>query len=438
MKTNIAFVKTIPDKIQHLIVYDNIQKDPFIQYLIQFIKIISEEDTEKKSSEIKRLISKMYKILFTTAEKYCLNENIFLKYLYYLILKDENVYSLTSENIQKVNKSLSYGVIYDFEILYDLLKLDIYDLFSKWSLRTDLILNYEPSYHKRYKKISQIEQFLTEPDSPAALQKLISSIYYEFGCGKMLLSSAFRWDPDKTLIPVESTDSITFDKLASIDYQKNILITNTSRFIDGYKANNILLSGARGTGKSSCIKALLQEFSPRGLRIIEIRQKDISSFPNLIEFICNRGGKYIIYIDDISFETFETSYKEVKSVLQGGLDTISENILIYATSNRRHILNRKYDENILEDTELFALDSENEQLSLSDRFGINLQFLTPSQNEYKSIVKTLSKHYNLVYNDDIFEEAEKWAQSGKGRSGRTAEQFIKNYIIQNSSIEKEF
>lgn len=422
------FLKTIPDRLDKLIVYDDIKNDPLIVNLMTLIEYVTSDNPEEYKNDIQKTISKIYKTLFSVAEEYSLNDNIYLKYIYYIILKNENVYSLNAEKYQNVNKSLSYAIVYDFEILYDLLKIDIYNLLSPWSLRADLILSYEPSVKKRYRKITQIEQLLLEPDSPAELQRMVSSIAYDFGCGVLLLSSIFRWGSENKLIPIEAVDSIRFSDLYGIDHQKNIIMKNTSAFINGIPANNILLAGARGTGKSSCVKATANYFLSKGLRIIEIRKTDIQYFPNLIEYLSRRGGKFIIFIDDISFENFEISYKEVKSLLEGGLESISDNILIYATSNRRNIVNEKWTDRTSDD-EVFVTDTANEQLSLSDRFGLTLQFLAPSKEDYLKIVSAVAAANGLNPDDEFLEAAENWAQAGKGRSGRTAVQFVKNWKV---------
>lgn len=202
--------------------------------------------------------------------------------------------------------------------------------------------------------------------------------------------------------------------------ERKIVIENTEAFLKGFPANNVLLYGDKGTGKSSTVKALLNEFYKEGLRLIEINKNDIKDLSYILDIIKDRGMKFILFFDDLSFDESEADYKELKSVLEGGVEVLPSNIVIYATSNRRHIVT----ENI-EDNELHNTDAREEKLSLSDRFGITITFVTPSQEEYLKIVKGLAQKHNIEIEWNLLKEkALQWAIWHNGRSPRSAKQFI--------------
>jgi predicted AAA+ superfamily ATPase len=246
---------------------------------------------------------------------------------------------------------------------------------------------------------------------------------YKKGAGLFGQYSSFLWQaPERRFQPVVYPDPVTFSDLIGIESQKNVLIQNTIQFIKGYPANNILLYGDRGTGKSSSIKALHNWFAAAGLRIIEINKEDLTDFPLVISFLRIRGLKFILYVDDLSFEADEVMYKHLKAVLEGGLEVKPANVLIYATSNRRHLIRETFGDR---DDDLHSNDAVQERLSLADRFGITLTFSTPSQAEYLEIVTCLAKLRQLkVPLEEVETRAVQWAMLHNGRSGRTAKQFI--------------
>jgi predicted AAA+ superfamily ATPase len=246
---------------------------------------------------------------------------------------------------------------------------------------------------------------------------------YKKGAGLFGQYSAFLWQSRKQCFqPVGSPDPVTFSDLIGIESQKKILIQNTIQFIKGYPANNVLLYGDRGTGKSSSIKALHNWFSAAGLRMIEISKDDLTDFPFVISFLRERGLKFILYVDDLSFEADEVAYKHLKAVLEGGLEAKPANVLIYATSNRRHLIKETFSDR---DEDLHSNDAVQERLSLADRFGITLTFQTPNQTEYLEIVDGLARQRQLrLPLAEVETRAMQWAMLHNGRSGRTAKQFI--------------
>lgn len=231
------------------------------------------------------------------------------------------------------------------------------------------------------------------------------------------------------LRPVTHLDPITLPQLLGIDAQKQALIRNTERFLKGHPANNALLWGARGTGKSSLIKALFNAFVDQGLRIIEVDKDDLVSLPEIVDTIRDEPWKFIIFCDDLSFELHEKTFKHLKSVLEGSIEVAPDNVLIYATSNRRHLLPERMDDNLgtrIVDNEIHYTDAVEEQISLSDRFGLWLAFYPGSMDDYLRIVDSLFPDYPGD-RELLHEAARLFAAARATKSGRTARQFYNQH-----------
>ena len=205
------------------------------------------------------------------------------------------------------------------------------------------------------------------------------------------------------------------------------LVRNTEQFLAGRPANNVLLTGARGTGKSSLVKALLHEYAERGLRLIEVDKNDLATLPALLVLLETRPEKFIVFCDDLSFEEGEDSYKALKTALDGGLSRRADNVLVYATSNRRHLMPEYMDDNANTTTgrggEIHAKEAVEEKVSLSDRFGLWLSFYPFDQNEYLAAVENWLADFRLPLDETARHAALNWAQMRGSRSGRTAYQF---------------
>jgi hypothetical protein len=250
-------------------------------------------------------------------------------------------------------------------------------------------------------------------------------------------STAFRYrrrGSAGVLEPVRHVAPIGLAQLREVEPQKERLVRNTEQFMSGRGANNVLLTGARGTGKSSLIKACLNEFSPRGLRLIEVDKADLVDLPDLVELVADRPERFIVYCDDLSFESGESGYKALKSILDGSVAQSSDNVLIYATSNRRHLLPETMRENLsyqhTEDGEVHPGEVVEEKISLSERFGLWISFYPFSQDEYLAIVYEWLRHFGL---DEALIAAARpqalvWALERGSRSGRVAQQFARDYV----------
>jgi len=253
-------------------------------------------------------------------------------------------------------------------------------------------------------------------------------------------STAFRWRRRDSIFgsigflqPVKHVADISFEDLKNIDRQRDAIRDNTRNFIQKKPANNILLTGARGTGKSSLIKASLHEFAAQGLRLVEVEKEHLADLADITDLLGDRAERFIIFCDDLSFEDGESGYKAMKSALDGSVSAQVDNILIYATSNRRHLLPEHMKDNLSyshsEDGEIHPGEVVEEKISLSERFGLWLSFYPPKQDEYLEIVAHWLRHFGLseVQIESARAEALIWALERGSRSGRVAWQFAKHW-----------
>ena len=286
-------------------------------------------------------------------------------------------------------------------------------------------------------KVLGLCEELNECKNETDMYHVITDFYKRSGVGILGLNKAFRLgkgNDELSLIPIQTANKIELSNLIGYEIQKKKLIDNTEAFIKGYKCNNVLLFGDSGTGKSTSVKAILNQYYDKGLRMIELYKHEFKDLSALIGLLKNRNYKFIIFMDDLSFEEFEIEYKYLKAVIEGGLETKPDNILIYATSNRRHLIRETWsDRSDMSKDELHHSDTKEEKLSLVSRFGITINFSSPNQSEFFRIVKELAEKEGITYlsEDELYKKANMWELSHGGKSGRTAQQFI-NYIKHNS------
>lgn len=248
-------------------------------------------------------------------------------------------------------------------------------------------------------------------------------------------SIAFRWrkrDGRGSIEPVKNVHRIDLRDLQGIDEQKRLVEQNTRQFVEGFPANNVLLTGARGTGKSSLVKALLNKYAPKGLRLIEVEKHDLIDLPEIVERIYRRPERFVLYCDDLSFEADEPGYIALKVVLDGSVAAASENCLIYATSNRRHLMPEYMHENLeyhRVGEEIHPGETVEEKVSLSERFGLWVSFYPFDQEDYLKIVAVWLAHFNAPHadSDEIRRAALQWALARGSRSGRVAWQFARDW-----------
>ncbi|MDO4997586.1 MAG: ATP-binding protein [Neisseria sp.] len=244
---------------------------------------------------------------------------------------------------------------------------------------------------------------------------------------------AYRWQKvgkGGILESLPTPHTFPLSRLAAVDTQMQRLVRNTEQFLAGRSANNVLLTGARGTGKSSLIKALLHEYAVCGLRLIEVDKSDLATLPALLNILATRSEKFIVFCDDLSFEDGEEGYKALKTALDGGLARRCDNVLVYATSNRRHLMPEYMDENqgvLNARGEVHPKEAIEEKVSLSDRFGLWLSFYPFSQDDYLQAVANWLASFDLPFDDTTRQAALRWAASRGGRSGRVAWQFVSDW-----------
>ncbi len=250
-----------------------------------------------------------------------------------------------------------------------------------------------------------------------------------------------RFGHRRAFWPVRHLASVHLSAFIEIESQKKRLVANTAHFVSGKPANHALLTGARGTGKSSLIKACLHEFSAQGLRLIELDKTDLIDLPDIVEQVAERPERFIIYCDDLSYENGELGYKELKSVLDGSVSQASDNILIYATSNRRHLLPERLHDNLsyhtTDEGDIHPGEVIEEKMSLSERFGLWISFYPFSQDEYLSVVRQWLRYFHPGSEDIdpslVHQEALVWALERGSRSGRVAFQFAKDFTARQAS-----
>ena len=258
-------------------------------------------------------------------------------------------------------------------------------------------------------------------------------------------SIAFRWrrkGARSAIEPVSHVHRIELDELYGIDDQKQLVEQNTRQFVAGYPANNVLLTGARGTGKSSLIKALLNKFAPQGLRLIEVEKQDLVDLPDIVDIIAARPERFILYCDDLSFEADDPGYKALKVVLDGSIAAASENCLIYATSNRRHLMPEYMNENLEYrhiGEEIHPGETSEEKISLSERFGLWASFYPFDQDEYLKIVDVWVAHFGVegAGTEAAHKAALQWSLARGSRSGRVAWQFARDWAGKQQMDKKK-
>jgi predicted AAA+ superfamily ATPase len=267
---------------------------------------------------------------------------------------------------------------------------------------------------------------LSEERDWASLAPRLAAYYADSGAGVLARQKAFRWVGGERPIEVaQSPDPIRLRDLIGYDVERELVVRNTEHFVAGHAANNVLIYGDRGTGKSSTVKALLNEHAERGLRLIEVPKGQLDDLTRILTVLRGRRERFILFVDDLSFDDHETHYKDLKAVLEGGIESRPSNVLLYATSNRRHLVQERFTDRRGPLDEVHAGDTAQEKLSFSDRFGIAVTFGQPDQERYLQIVVGLAASRGVrVDPAELRRRALEWAAWQNGRSGRTARQFV--------------
>lgn len=380
--------------------------------------------------------------LVELAVTYGFEGNLYHCFLAFCLANHENAYSTSCEILGPAGGSLDPLARHDFQIFKELFDYDIRILEGGseegiWGLVADYHAAKENGrvFNKRIRdRIVELAVSLEKAGDVDEFQRDVTQFYKEFGVGKFGLNKAFRIlekDEQAYIDPITNIEHISLDDLVGYDRQKQKLIENTEGFIEGREANNVLLYGDAGTGKSSSIKAILNQYYDKGLRIIEVYKHQFRALSDVLEQVKDRNYKFIIYMDDLSFEESELEYKYLKAIIEGGLGKKPKNALIYATSNRRHLIRESFrDKRQLSDDEIHANDTVQEKLSLVARFGLTIYFGAPEPKEFKEIVKVLAERRGIVLpEEELLLKANQWELNHGGLSGRTAAQFITHLLM---------
>ncbi|SDA74003.1 hypothetical protein SAMN02910275_02507 [Butyrivibrio sp. INlla18] len=426
--------------VSKLLIYGDRPKDTILMQLAEVF-----EDLHSGNYNKEDLISRTYKQvkrLLVLGTDNAFDNNLWHNYLAYLLVMDENPFSLCCEKVGSKDGSVNHFALNDFHEFRSLFDYDFAEIEEKLGIDCfSCLTNYkaidkpELMYNGNVsEKVRELSKALENASSDEEFFNVITSFYKNIGVGEFGLNKAFRIrernDETVGFAPINNMDKVVLNDLVGYEIQKKKLIANTKAFIEGKKANNVLLFGDSGTGKSTSIKAIVNEYYGDGLRMIEIYKHQFKLLSQLISQIKNRNYKFIIYMDDLSFEEDESDYKFLKAVIEGGVETRPDNILIYATSNRRHLIKETWKDrrDVEQDGDIHRSDTMEEKLSLANRFGVTIGYYKPSRQEFYDIVKVLAKRSGIDLEESrLLAEADKWELNHGGISGRCAQQFI-NYL----------
>ena len=426
--------------IAKLVLYRNLGENSILMKLSGIF-----EDFDRGDCPNAELVARIYdqiKRLLDLATDYGFDTNLWHNYLAFILITNENSFSMTSEKVGANDGPVNYFAKNDFKIFKKLFDFDFSEIEEALDIDCFTIVNNykaigkkERMYNKNVStKVQDISRAIEGAKDENDIFKIVTDFYKAYGVGMFGLNKAFRivhpTNGDMQFVPINNTEDVRLDDLIGYEIQKQKIVENTEAFVAGRKANNALLFGDSGTGKSTTIKAIINEYYDQGLRMIEIYKHQFQDLSQVISQIKNRNYRFIIYMDDLSFEEFETEYKYLKAVIEGGLEIKPDNVLIYATSNRRHLIRETWtDRTDLENNNgMHKSDTMQEKLSLVNRFGVTINYSKPSQKEYFQIVVGLAEKNGIhMTEEELCAEANKWELSHGGISGRTAQQFI-NYL----------
>lgn len=427
-------------KIARLIIYKEIAEAEILNGIASCIHAYEQKQTDK-SETVEGLYVQVHKLL-DLATAYGFDENLWQAYLAYLLAMTETPFSLlcekngASEGSVNVLAKSDFGIFrelffYDFSAIEKDLEINCFSVITNYRSIPKKVQHFNKGVSD---KVKELQHALAQTKDAEDMFAAVTDFYKKYGVGQFGLNKAFRLvgeGEDFSLQPITNTEIVRLSDIIGYDLQKKTLVENTKAFVEGKKANNVLLYGDSGTGKSTSIKAILNEFYDDGLRMIEIYKHQFHQLSALISKIKNRNYRFIIYMDDLSFEEFEIEYKYLKAVIEGGLEIRPENILIYATSNRRHLIRETWsDRSDMSKDELHRSDTMQEKLSLVARFGISINYSAPDKREFERIVKGIAAKYPELAGKEemLLAQANIWELRGGGLSGRSAQQFI-HYIL---------
>lgn len=424
----------------NLLLYSNLGQDSILLQLADIFR-----DWEGKACDKSSLIHRIYvqvKAILDISTRYGFDENLWQNYLTFVLLTNENSFSLTAERVGARDGSVNHFAKADFRIFRRLFHFDFGPIEADLGIDCFTTLTHYRALGKQekhyYRAVSEKVQALSRQLAAARdeheIFDLVTGFYGAYGVGMFGLNRAFRIQnrgDGVEFLPINNTDKVLLKDMIGYDLQKKQLVENTEAFLRGKPANNVLLYGDAGTGKSSSVKALINEYYDSGLRMIEIYKHQFRDLSAVIAAVKSRNYRFIIYIDDLSFEENEVEYKFLKAVIEGGVETRPDNILIYATSNRRHLIKETWSDrsDMEHQNDVHRSDTMEEKLSLAARFGVTINYNAPNRQQYHEIVKGLAQRQlqEELSEEELLLLANRWELRHGGVSGRTAQQFI-NYL----------
>ena len=421
-----------------LLLYSNLGEDSILLRLSEIFF-----DWDHKACERSALIRRIYveiKRILDLATTYGFDTNLWHNYLTFVLITNENSFSLTCERAGASEGSVNHFAKADFRIFKNLFDFDFTPIEADLGIDCFTVLsNYraipkkaQMYYRNVSEKVRALSAAIEQAKDENEIFDLVTAHYRDCGVGMFGLNRAFRIRPAENggveFCAINNIDSVVLDDLIGYEYQKKELRANTEAFVSGRSCNNMLLYGDAGTGKSTSVKAILNEYCDRGLRMIEIYKHQFGLLSEVIARVKNRNYRFMIFIDDLSFEEHEVEYKFLKAVIEGGVETKPDNVLICATSNRRHLIQETWkDRNDMEfNGDVHRSDTMEEKLSLAARFGCAINYTNPDRRQYHDIVKGIASRCGDLglTEEQLLLEANKWEIRHGGISGRTAQQFI--------------
>ena len=425
-------------EISKLIIYTDANKDNILSSLGNIFYRFDKGDVS--SEDIRSEIYVQVRRLLDVATKYGFDNNLWHNYLTYLIITDENPFSLTYEKAGKQEGTVNTFAENDFAVFKKLFDYDFSKIEQALGINCFSVLSNYQAISKREqiynKNVSQKVRALSKQIEAAKdgceVFEVVTEFYRKYGVGMYGLNKAFRLEGDEisgvSMRPISNMEPVSLDDLVGYELQKKMLVENTEAFVNGKGANNVLLYGDSGTGKSTSIKAIVNKYYDSGLRMIEIYKHQFRYLSRIISEIKNRNYRFIIYMDDLSFEEQEIEYKYLKAIIEGGVETKPDNVLIYATSNRRHLIKETWKDRTDSEIngDIHRSETIEEKLSLVNRFGLSIGYMKPSRDEFDKIVLELVRRSGEISlsDDEILLEAHRWELRNGGISGRTAQQFV--------------
>ncbi len=411
--------------------------------LSSLIALISSGETllDEEKEEKRKIYYRCIRSLIREGQQHGLSGNLWQGLITIALIRDENAYSLAAERRGEPEGSVNDLALHDFAVIREFFCFDLGRLSDELSADSvDVLTNYHSAdenglvFNRRIRdRIEKLSMELSKAKDVKQFKKAVTTFYAQYGVGAIGLHKAFRITREKegelSICPIMRIQHVQLSDLVGYEDAKQKLIDNTEAFVKGLPANNCILYGDAGTGKSSSIKAIANRYFEEGLRLIEIYKHQFQDINELIGILKDRNYRFILYMDDLSFEEFEIEYKYLKAVIEGGLMQKPENVLIYATSNRRHLIRERFTDRSEQDDDIHRNATVQEKLSLVARFGVSIYFGAPEMEEYEQIVLALAKKEGIkMPEEELLLEAKRWELSHGGLSGRTATQFVTSLL----------